>query len=112
MTESVFDRGLQLERTALAWQRTILTLAAGSLIAGRVLLPVFGLTSWAIAGAGLTVSVVLFVLVRQRYTRAHRHLTEVDERSLPGEGGLIVLCAAMCAAGGLAGLAFVLFRAL
>lgn len=110
MTESVFDRGLQLERTALAWQRTTLTLAAGSLVAGRVLLPVFGLASWVIGGAGLIVSVALFAFARRRYSRAHHHLMQVDSGSLPGEGWLIGACALMCFVGGLAGLVFVVVR--
>ena len=112
VTESVFDRGLQLERTALAWQRTTLTLAVGSLVAGRVLLPVLGLSSWVIGATGLAVSVTLFVLARRRYSRAHHHLTQVDGQSLPGDGWLIGACAALCVTGGLTGLVFVLLRTL
>jgi putative membrane protein len=51
--------GAQPERTALAWRRTSLSVAVGSLVAGRVLEPWFGPAVWVLAVAGLVVAVAL-----------------------------------------------------
>ena len=107
----VFDTGLQLERTALAWQRTLLSLAAGSLAIGRGLLPAMGATSWILAGVGVTTSVVLFVVTRRRYAAAHKYLTAVDATSLPTDARLIAVCAVFGLLTGLAALTFVLHEA-
>jgi uncharacterized membrane protein YidH (DUF202 family) len=108
----VFDEGLQLERTALAWQRTLLTLAAASLAIGRGLEVAIGATSWVIAGAGVTVTLTLFVTVRRRYVGAHKHLTTIDATSLPSGGRLITACALLGLVAGMAALVFVLDAAL
>ncbi|MCR6688493.1 DUF202 domain-containing protein [Cellulomonas sp.] len=59
--------GLARERTRLAWRRTALGAAAGSLAAGRLLAPLLGPWSWALAGAGLAATVVVVA----RATRHH-----------------------------------------
>jgi hypothetical protein len=107
----VFDEGLQLERTALAWQRALLTLAAASLAIGRGLETAIGASSWLIAGAGLTVTLTLFVTVRRRYVAAHKHLTTIDSTSLPSDARLIAACALLGLVAGIAALAFVLHAA-
>jgi hypothetical protein len=105
-----FDAGLQLERTALAWQRTLLALSVGFLGAGRVLLPTFGILALVVASAGLIIAITMIVIIERRYRRRHLHLTTVDGASLPSGGRLILACASLClAAGGLA-LGFVLVR--
>ncbi len=106
---SVFDTGLQLERTALAWQRTLLALAVASLAVGRGLATVMGPASWVIAGAGLAITVTLFVIVRRRYVAAHLHLTRIDAKSLPNDARLVAVCAAVGVVAGVAALAFVMF---
>ncbi len=115
MTESraasVFDTGLQLERTTLAWQRTLLALAVASLAVGRGLETAVGPASWVAAGVGLAITLTLFLIVRQRYVSAHRHLTLTDRSSLPHDARLIVVCAALGFVAGIAALAFVLVAA-
>jgi putative membrane protein len=106
--ESVFDEGLQLERTALSWQRTLLSLAVASLAVGRGLDLVIGPTSWLIAAAGVGVTVAMFVVTRRKYLLAHRHLTTVDATSLPHGGRLIIGAAAVSTVAGLSALAFVI----
>lgn len=86
--ERVFDPGLQPERTALAWQRTILALGVAALAASRGLLPLFGASSYVIAGAGLAVIVAILIATDRRYRAVHRHLTTVDSSTLPSGGRL------------------------
>lgn len=108
---TVFDAGLQPERTALAWQRTLLALAIASLAIGRGLEPALGPGAWVAAGVGLAITVTLFVVVRRRYLQAHRHLTIVDAASLPTDARLIAACAALGLVAGVAALGFVVVSA-
>lgn len=109
-TSQVFDSGLQPERTALAWRRTLLSLAVAFLAGGRILLDQLGVWSYAIAGVGLAVVAVLAISTERRYRLTHRHLTEVDRGSLPHDGALVAGTAAVTALAGLAALVFVLGR--
>ncbi|UFS59724.1 DUF202 domain-containing protein [Subtercola endophyticus] len=74
LTDAPFDRGLQAERTALAWRRTALSLALGSLAAARVLAAAFGLWSYAIGMLGLAASALFLFSADRRYRRAHESL--------------------------------------
>lgn len=74
--------GLQPERTALAWRRTALALATGSLVAGRLLAPGLGLWAWWVAAAGVALAGALAVVAHQRSARTHRG------------GRLVTVCAA------------------
>lgn len=111
ISERVLDEGLQLERTALAWQRTLLSLAVASLAVGRGLELVIGSASWAIAAVGLGVTVIMFVVTRRKYLQVHHHLTTVDADSLPHCGPLITGAAAVSVVAGLSALAFVIHQA-
>lgn len=51
--------GAQPERTTLAWRRTSLSVAVGSLVAGRVLEPWLGPPVWALVAAGLVGALAL-----------------------------------------------------
>jgi hypothetical protein len=106
-----FDPGLQPERTSLAWQRTLLALAVGMLAASRGLLPVLGPVSYAIAGAGLVVLLLLAMAVHRRYRRVHEGLTS-PASTLPGAGRLVAAAAILAVVCGIAAAAFVLANTL
>jgi uncharacterized membrane protein YidH (DUF202 family) len=94
-----FDRGLQPERTELAWRRTGLAVATASVIAARVLEPVLGTGAVVLGALGLTLAVVLLVGVtrRARSRRAARR---------PG-GGLLAAVVLACVAVGIAAVVLV-----
>lgn len=66
------DKGMQAERTALAWRRTALSVAVGSLIGMRVLPPQLGPLGYAVAALGLVWSVDLALTARRRYRDGSR----------------------------------------
>lgn len=104
-TDRVFDEGLQLERTTLSWQRTLLALVVGSLAAARGLQPLLGDASWLIAGLGVAAGIGGSILARRRYVVAHRHLMG-DPLSLPGGAALLAITTLGTLGIGLAALAF------
>lgn len=105
---TVFDPGLQPERTELAWRRTALALGGASLIAVRLLPAVLGSPWWALIGlAGLLASGVLWGGARRRYRRIDAALA--GRGSLPG-GALLAMLAVCVFAAGLAGFVVVLVR--
>ncbi|MGY4645641.1 DUF202 domain-containing protein [Cellulomonas sp. URHB0016] len=75
--------GLAAERTRLAWRRTGLSLAAGSVAAARLFQEVVGGAAWSLGAAGLAASAALLVAAYRRHTG-----------SLTGGGGLVTVCAA------------------
>lgn len=100
------DPGLQPERSALAWQRTALSIAVGSLIFGRILSASLGL--WAVAPmmAGLGMAAVLGLRSRRRY--AHHHRTLTSGNGLLADGLLNAALASFVVVGGLFCLVMVL----
>ena len=93
----VFDPGMQPERTALAWRRTALAMAVGSLVALRVFPPSLGL--WAVVPASIAfaIAVAVFIAAELRYRRNHRELVAErtsESRVVLAGGALIALVAA------------------
>lgn len=80
--------GVQPERTALAWQRTALAVAVGSLAAGRLLEPRVGSGVWVAAAAGVLGGLALGVLGGRR-ARAWAAAMADEDRTPPpaGPGG-------------------------
>ena len=64
------DRGLQPERTSLAWRRTALSVAVGSLVGLRVLPPHLGALGYVACALGLVWSLDLALTSARRYDRA------------------------------------------
>lgn len=110
---AVFDPGLQPERTELAWRRTTLALAVGSLVAVRLLPVELGEPWWAFAGlAGFALAVSLGVGERWRARRIQAVLLKDGDRApLPG-ATILFLLAGVAAAAGLVALVVVLVAAL
>jgi uncharacterized membrane protein YidH (DUF202 family) len=73
------DPGLQAERTSLAWRRTALSVAVGSLIALRVLPPQLGPLGYALAVLGLLWSLDLALTARRRYRDASHLVRTRDD---------------------------------
>jgi uncharacterized membrane protein YidH (DUF202 family) len=63
------DFGLSNERTALAWQRTALSLVAGSAILGRLTVDRLGLVAVALLGTAFVLCLWVFVESRWRYAQ-------------------------------------------
>ena len=101
-----FDAGLQPERTALAWGRTALAVAVGSLAALRILPEVLGLWALVPAALGAAVSLVALIVSQRRYRRIHTILTTSDSDRVALSGGALpAAMAAATVAGGIMALA-------
>ncbi len=99
MTERVWDKGLQPERTALSWRRLSMVFLGVGLFLPRVLWQLAG--PWSLIGSGLVavLSVVLFTAGERRYGHTHRSL--VHARELPDARLLAVTAAAAVLLGAL-----------
>jgi putative membrane protein len=95
-----FDAGLQPERTALAWRRTAMAVAVGSLAALRILPEVLG--SWALgpAALGAAVSLVALIATQRRYRRIHTVLTASDGGRVALSGGALPAAMAVATVAG------------
>ncbi|MFB4288080.1 DUF202 domain-containing protein [Nonomuraea sp. ATR24] len=75
MSEEIWDRGLQSERTRLAWVRTAVTLATGGLgatgLAARAGLPLPALAAFALA---VLCGAVLLIRTHVRFRRVQQAL--------------------------------------
>ena len=101
--------GLQLERTALSWRRTVLAVAVAALASVKVLFDPLGYAAIAVGGIGLTLAFLLRALSERRHRSTHRRLIAdgPDHTPLPGAAPL-ALCAGLVAVVGVVALAYVL----
>jgi putative membrane protein len=99
-SRGLFDEGLQPERTALAWRRTVLALIVGALVSLRVLPTVLG--SWALipAGAGVVAALLIAVAVHRRLENTNRALVGADDERRPLPGALLLLTLVVVSVGG------------
>lgn len=79
------DRGAAVERTALAWTRTVLALAAGLLLLGRLSAPRLGLLAAVFVVAALPLAGWLLVRAGRRYQRS---VTVMAGRAVPADARL------------------------
>lgn len=93
-TPELFDDGLQPQRTVLAWRRTALAIAIGSVVSMRLLTAVFAHPGWVIPGVlGVGFAGWLWMMSYRRFARA--------SAPSPGAASLIALAAFVVAAGAL-----------
>lgn len=88
-----FDEGLQPERTALAWQRTGLSMAVGALVAMRILPELLGVWALLPGAIGLTLAIAVVVAAQVRYGRYHRGLIDPGLQPRMPAGRLMFVCA-------------------
>lgn len=103
-----FDRGLQAERTLLAWRRTALSLALAGVIAVRFTVEELGPLGVAAGSLGALLAVAVAGAAHLRYRATH---TELHRSGTLRHGAVLValLCLAVLLIGLLAA-AFVLVR--
>jgi uncharacterized membrane protein YidH (DUF202 family) len=87
----VFDPGAQNERTALAWQRTALSLMAGSAVLARLTYERLGLLSLACVLLAFVLSGWVFWESRGRY--AHSAGVRMRGRDRGGRSGAVLTIA-------------------
>ncbi|WP_292732624.1 MULTISPECIES: DUF202 domain-containing protein [unclassified Microbacterium] len=109
MGDDLYDPGLQPERTELAWRRTALSIAVGSVVAMRLLPTALGSEWWILPGiTGVVFAVVLWQWSRRRYVRvSHATVTARDHRMIP-DGALLLTLAVFAALVGALGIAVLL----
>lgn len=105
---AAYASGLQPERTALAWRRTILSLFAGSLLAIRLLAPSIG--NWSVPAGivGLVVTSTVWFLADRRDRVAATAIA--TSGPTPG-GGLLLLLAIFITLGALVGALYAVAQA-
>lgn len=94
-SDPLYDRGLQPERTLLAWRRTCLAFGVASLVGMRFTLEPFGVLAvvGGIVGAGL--AVLAYALAATGYRRSHRALHGSDQLDRDGLPMLFAACAVL-----------------
>jgi putative membrane protein len=114
-----FDPGLQPERTELAWRRTALAIAVGSLVSLRifplVLPPVAVAWGFVPGGLGLIAACALWFAARRRQLRVTAALRSAQDGSgavaAPG-GGLMLALTTLATGFGVLSIAIVAIAAL
>jgi len=97
----LFDAGLQIERTTLAWRRTALSVAVGSLIVMRLLPELLGSAWWATAGfIGIAMAGVMWATAARRHTQFY-----IMDRPAARGGGALLGVTVLCVLAGMAAFA-------
>jgi uncharacterized membrane protein YidH (DUF202 family) len=99
------DTGAQPERTALAWRRTALAVAAGSVVGARLSVPALGPLAIALGAVGAALAAAVWWTAARRYPAARRSL--VESARLPTTGGPFVAVAVATVVFGALALGFV-----
>ncbi len=106
----LYDPGLQPERTELAWRRTALAIAVGSLLSLRVFPLVLpsGAEGWGLVPGvlGVGTAALLWIAARRRQRRTTAVLTARARGPLPG-GGLPLALTVFATGFGIVALALV-----
>ncbi len=101
--EAPFDSGLPAERTLLAWRRTVLSLAAASAVALRLVAQDVGALAVVVGGVGVLLCFAAYIGTSGRYRRAHSSL--VEQGNLRAGGATVAVVSVACVA--IAGFALV-----
>ena len=87
----LFDAGLQPERTSLAWQRTALSVAAGSLVSLRVFPAALGHPVWYMPGVvGVIFAGWMWWMSRRRHLAFTAQLGSPDREPRPAGGSALL----------------------
>lgn len=101
-TETVWDPGLQPERTSLAWQRTWLALLSAGLIVARLVAHYASAAGVAIAAGSVLLAAALGRIGSRRYADLHHRLHTDTPLGRGGFNLLLLGSFLMVGAGGLA----------
>lgn len=74
--DQVYDTGLQLERTLLAWRRTSLAVAVVSAAGIRFTAPVIGWPAIVLGAVGVGLAAAAYLATGIQYRQLHDHLHE------------------------------------
>jgi uncharacterized membrane protein YidH (DUF202 family) len=92
---TVYDPGLQPERTLLAWRRTCLSFALASAVAVRFTAEIAGWAAVAAGTVGVALALVAYLTANRRYRAAHRSLHARDALDSDGVPMLAITLAAV-----------------
>lgn len=97
---AVFDPGLQPERTALSWRRTLLALVVVAVVGERLLSPALGGGALLLGAGGLVAVMALAVASVRRSRAIDVSLRARGDLSGAGGAGLFAAVTALSAAAG------------